>query len=135
MIISYLKVLNGGFGSIAEAGLWAQEKVCADTALTDRSEIRQYLHAYGFPKNQFKNHSRAVCSGYDPAMRENTGFIRIVPPARYDFYHFVDDGFGASPLHRRRFGACLEVFPGKIVALAVHRHLVAGGPLAGSIEL
>ena len=69
MIISYLKVLNGGFGSIAEAGLWAQEKVCVDTALTDRSEIRQYLHAYGFPKNQFNNPSRAACPGYDHAMQ------------------------------------------------------------------
>ncbi len=47
VIIPHLGMLNGGFRSIAEAGLWAQENVWADTALADRSEIREYLSVYG----------------------------------------------------------------------------------------
>lgn len=45
MIIFYLRMPNGGFGSIAEAGLWAQENLWADTTPADRDEIREYLRS------------------------------------------------------------------------------------------
>jgi hypothetical protein len=46
VIIPHLGLLNGGFESIAEAGLWERENVWADTALASRSEIRKYLRRY-----------------------------------------------------------------------------------------
>jgi len=53
VIIPHLGMLNGGFRSIAEAGLWAQENVWADTALADRDEIREYLRSYGHRRLMF----------------------------------------------------------------------------------
>jgi predicted TIM-barrel fold metal-dependent hydrolase len=53
VIIPHLGMLNGGFRSIAEAGLWAQENVWADTALADRTEIRDYIRAYGHGRLMF----------------------------------------------------------------------------------
>ena len=53
VIIPHLGMLNGGFRSIAEVGLWAQEDVWADTALADRAEIREYLRAYGYRRLMF----------------------------------------------------------------------------------
>jgi hypothetical protein len=47
VIIPHLGLLNGGFGAIAEAGLWERENVWADTALASRDEIRGYLSRYG----------------------------------------------------------------------------------------
>jgi hypothetical protein len=47
VIIPHLGLLNGGFRSIAEAGLWERENVWADTALASRDEIREYLRRYG----------------------------------------------------------------------------------------
>jgi predicted TIM-barrel fold metal-dependent hydrolase len=47
VIIPHLGLLNGGFRSIAEAGLWEREHVWADTALASRDEIREYLRRYG----------------------------------------------------------------------------------------
>ena len=47
VIIPHLGFLNGGFHSIAEAGLWERENVWADTALASREEIREYLRRYG----------------------------------------------------------------------------------------
>ncbi|MGB5421582.1 MAG: amidohydrolase family protein [Desulfobacterales bacterium] len=47
VIIPHLGLLNGGFRSIADAGLWEGENVWADTALADRDEIREYLSRYG----------------------------------------------------------------------------------------
>jgi len=47
VIIPHLGLLNGGFRSIAEAGLWERENVWADTALAARVEIREYLRCYG----------------------------------------------------------------------------------------
>ena len=47
VIIPHLGLLNGGFRSIADAGLWELENVWADTALASREEIRQYLRRYG----------------------------------------------------------------------------------------
>ena len=47
VIIPHLGLLNGGFRSIAEAGLWELENVWADTALASRDEIREYLRRYG----------------------------------------------------------------------------------------
>ena len=51
--IPHLGMLNGGFRSIAEAGLWERENVWADTALADRDEIREYLRAYGHRQLMF----------------------------------------------------------------------------------
>lgn len=47
VIIPHLGLLNGGFRSITEAGLWESENVWADTALASRDEIREYLRCYG----------------------------------------------------------------------------------------
>jgi hypothetical protein len=47
VIIPHLGLLNGGFESIAEAGLWDRENVWADTALASRSDIREYLRRFG----------------------------------------------------------------------------------------
>ena len=47
VIIPHLGLLNGGFRSIAEAGLWERENVWADTALASRDEIHEYLRRYG----------------------------------------------------------------------------------------
>jgi predicted TIM-barrel fold metal-dependent hydrolase len=47
VIIPHLGLLNGGFRSMAEAGLWELENVWADTALASRDEIREYLRRYG----------------------------------------------------------------------------------------
>jgi len=47
VIIPHLGLLNGGFGSIAGAGLWEREEVWADTALASEHEIREYLQRYG----------------------------------------------------------------------------------------
>jgi hypothetical protein len=46
VIIPHLGLLNGGFRSIAEAGLWERENVWADTALASQDEIREYLRRY-----------------------------------------------------------------------------------------
>jgi predicted TIM-barrel fold metal-dependent hydrolase len=46
-------MLNGGFRSIAEAGLWAQENVWADTALASPDEVREYLRGYGYHRLMF----------------------------------------------------------------------------------
>ncbi|MBR9986095.1 MAG: amidohydrolase family protein [Desulfosarcina sp.] len=53
VIIPHLGMLNGGFRFIAEAGLWGQENVWADTALADQGEIREYLSAYGHRRLMF----------------------------------------------------------------------------------
>jgi hypothetical protein len=53
VIIPHLGMLNGGFRSITEAGLWAQETVFADTALADRDEIREYIRRYGHRRLMF----------------------------------------------------------------------------------
>lgn len=47
VIIPHLGLLNGGFRSIAEAGVWEQMNVWADTALASEYEIREYLRCYG----------------------------------------------------------------------------------------
>ena len=47
VIIPHLGLLNGGFRSIAEAGLWERENVWADTALASRHEIDEYIRRYG----------------------------------------------------------------------------------------
>jgi hypothetical protein len=47
VIIPHLGLLNGGFQSIAAAGLWERENVWADTALSSRDEICEYLDRYG----------------------------------------------------------------------------------------
>ncbi len=53
VIIPHLGMLNGGFRAIAEAGLWAQENVWADTALASRDEVREYLRCYGHRRLMF----------------------------------------------------------------------------------
>jgi len=47
VIIPHLGMLNGGFQTIAAAGLWERENVWADTALASRGEIREYIERYG----------------------------------------------------------------------------------------
>jgi hypothetical protein len=47
VIIPHLGMLNGGFSAIAEAGLWEEETVWADTALASAGEIREYIRRYG----------------------------------------------------------------------------------------
>lgn len=53
VIIPHLGMLNGGFRSIDEAGLWELENVWADTALASRSEIKEYLKRYGHRRLMF----------------------------------------------------------------------------------
>lgn len=53
VIIPHLGLLNGGFQSIAEAGLWERENVWADTALASEYEIREYLRRYGHSRLLF----------------------------------------------------------------------------------
>jgi len=53
VIIPHLGFLNGGFHAIAEAGLWEHENVWADTALAERSHIREYLRRYGHQRLMF----------------------------------------------------------------------------------
>jgi hypothetical protein len=53
VIIPHLGLLNGGFRSIVEAGLWERENVWADTALASRDEIREYLRSYGHRRLMF----------------------------------------------------------------------------------
>ena len=53
VIIPHLGMLNGGFQAIAEAGLWNQENVWADTALAGRDEIREYIRSYGHQRLMF----------------------------------------------------------------------------------
>lgn len=53
VIIPHLGMLNGGFQAVAEAGLWAQENVWADTALAGRDDIRAYIRSYGHRRLMF----------------------------------------------------------------------------------
>ncbi len=53
VIIPHLGLLNGGFQSIAEAGLWERKNVWADTALASEYEIREYLRRYGHSRLLF----------------------------------------------------------------------------------
>jgi hypothetical protein len=53
VIIPHLGLLNGGFHSIAAAGLWDLENVWADTALASTREIRAYLERYGHRRLMF----------------------------------------------------------------------------------
>jgi hypothetical protein len=53
VIIPHLGLLNGGFRSIAAAGLWELENVWADTALASGYEIREYLGRYGHSRLLF----------------------------------------------------------------------------------
>jgi uncharacterized protein len=53
VIIPHLGMLNGGFRSIAKAGLWAQENVWADTALATQDEIEDYIQRYGHRRLMF----------------------------------------------------------------------------------
>lgn len=47
VIIPHLGSLNGGFDTIAAAGLWEMKNVWSDTALASRHVISQYLSRYG----------------------------------------------------------------------------------------
>lgn len=53
VIIPHLGGLNGGFQSIAEAGLWELENVWADTALAFQDEILEYIRFYGHRRLMF----------------------------------------------------------------------------------
>jgi hypothetical protein len=53
VIIPHLGLLNGGFQSIVETGLWERENVWADTALASEYEIREYLRRYGHSRLLF----------------------------------------------------------------------------------
>jgi len=47
VIIPHLGGLNGGYGSIASAGLWELPRVYADTSLASKHEILDYLERFG----------------------------------------------------------------------------------------
>jgi len=47
VIIPHLGMLNGGFQTIAAAGLWERENVWADTALASRGEMLEYIDRCG----------------------------------------------------------------------------------------
>ncbi len=53
VIIPHLGMLNGGYQTIAQAGLWELENVWADTALSSRNEIRDYIRSYGHQRLMF----------------------------------------------------------------------------------
>lgn len=53
VIIPHLEMFNGGFHSIAESDLWAQENMGADTALASPDEVREYLRCYGHRRLMF----------------------------------------------------------------------------------
>ena len=53
VIIPHLGMLNGGYQPIAQAGLWDQENVWADTALASRTEISDYIRNYGHQRLMF----------------------------------------------------------------------------------
>jgi hypothetical protein len=53
VIIPHLGMLNGGFRSIARAGLWEQENVWADTALASPVDVSEYLRRYGHQRLLF----------------------------------------------------------------------------------
>jgi hypothetical protein len=69
VIIPHLGWLNGGFRSIAEAGLWEQENVWADTALASPEEIREYLRRYG--------HRRLLFGSDFPFGRPSTELLKV----------------------------------------------------------
>jgi len=53
VIIPHLGGLNGGYKNIAQAGLWENPKVYADTALASVCEIEQYIENYGHERIMF----------------------------------------------------------------------------------
>jgi predicted TIM-barrel fold metal-dependent hydrolase len=53
VVIPHLGGLNGGFLTIAEAGLWEYENVWADTALASSNEISAYIQRYGHRRLMF----------------------------------------------------------------------------------
>ncbi len=53
VIIPHLGMLNGGFSTLAEAGLWEEKNVWADTALAPGPEIREYVRRYGHSRLLF----------------------------------------------------------------------------------
>src|SRR5262245_9705549 len=59
--------------------------------------------------------------------------LRKLWPSCHSGANLLDDGFGAATLHHGTFGAGAEVHHRESVALAVHRHLMARGPVSGRI--
>lgn len=53
VIIPHLGMLNGGFRTIADAGLWERADVWADTALAPAADIRAYIRRYGHHRLMF----------------------------------------------------------------------------------
>ncbi len=53
VIIPHLGGLNGGYRTIAKAGLWQRPNVWADTALASADEIRDYIQNYGHERLMF----------------------------------------------------------------------------------
>lgn len=53
VVIPHLGLLNGGFRSLAQAGVWEMVNVWADTALASRQEILEYIRRYGSDKLMF----------------------------------------------------------------------------------
>ncbi len=50
VVIPHLGMLNGGFGRLAAAGVFARDRVYADTALAAPREIREYIQRYGWDR-------------------------------------------------------------------------------------
>ncbi len=53
VIIPHLGFLNGGYGTIRDAGLWNKENVYADTSLASRDNILDFIDRYGHEKLLF----------------------------------------------------------------------------------
>ncbi len=53
VIIPHLGCLNGGYESLKEAGIWANENVFADTALAPVAYLRDYVRRYGHQRLLF----------------------------------------------------------------------------------
>jgi predicted TIM-barrel fold metal-dependent hydrolase len=47
VIIPHLGLLNGGFDTLLDAGIWKDDNIFADTALAGRREISIFLETYG----------------------------------------------------------------------------------------
>jgi predicted TIM-barrel fold metal-dependent hydrolase len=53
VIVPHLGALNGGYGSIAKAGLWGLPNVYADTALASKYDIMDYIENFGHERLLF----------------------------------------------------------------------------------
>ncbi len=53
IIIPHMGLLNGGYGGLKRAGVFANEQVWVDTALASPDEVRDFAHTYGVDRMIF----------------------------------------------------------------------------------